>query len=249
MKYREDTPLVLKNMSFTIQAGERIGIVGRTGSGKSSLFQALLRLVQPESGSMIKIGGQDTKKLTMRALRASIAIVPQQSVIFSGTLRSNLDPFGEYSDNEMWGALDKVGMKSTVSAYPEKLESPVTESGGNYSAGERQLLCLARAILNDASIILLDEATSALDGDSDDKVQKALRQFTHKPTVITIAHRVNTISDSDRIMALRDGSVVEFDAPAVLLADPLSELSLAMAENQKKEGVSETSSEGSGDKA
>jgi ABC-type multidrug transport system fused ATPase/permease subunit len=227
MRYRKDTPLVIKNVSLTVQGGHRVGVVGRTGSGKSSLMMVLLRLVEPEfdgPDGPILIDGVDITKIGLLELRRKISIVPQNPVIFSGTVRSNLDPFNEYSDANIWDALDKCNLKNMVSEYNEKLQHPVSEYGENFSQGQRQLLCLARALLENCKVLMLDEATSSVDFETDELIQKTIRSEDTFGgcTVLTIAHRINTVIDSDRILVLDAGSVAEYDEPSVLLADHTS---------------------------
>jgi ABC-type multidrug transport system fused ATPase/permease subunit len=216
MRYRTGLPLVLRDISAKIPPGSRVGICGRTGSGKSSLFSALFRLVEPASGC-IKIDGVDTTSLGLTALRSRIAIIPQDPVMFVGTLRQNLDPFFQYQDEELWDALRLCRMHDVIAQRPDKLEANVSESGHNFSQGERQLICIARALLRKPKILLLDEATASIDMDTDNMVQGMIRQNFTKCTCLTIAHRLNTIADSDLIMVLDDGIISEFDTPANLL--------------------------------
>lgn len=232
MRYRPDTPLVLKGVSFTVQGGERIGIVGRTGSGKSTLMLALLRLVEPErlkgDPGPIFLDGVDTCTLGLSELRRAISIVPQLPVIFSGTVRSNLDLFNQCTDAQLWAALEKTNLKDLVGSYPDKLQHKVSEGGSNFSQGQTQLLCLARAMLEKSRVLLLDEATSSIDFETDELIQRTIRtpsSFGGQCTVITIAHRINTVIDNDKILVLDAGQVVEYDAPATLLANKSSKLS------------------------
>ena len=232
--YREG-PDVLKSLSFKIQPSEKIGIVGRTGSGKSSLLVLLFRIIEPRSGCVI-IDGLDTATLGLTQLRKNIGIIPQTPVMFSGTLRKNIDPFEQYTDQQLWEVLEKVSLKETVENLTEdvtattaavvgggdierheQLEFIVTEGGTNFSVGQRQLLCMARALLLDPKILLLDEATAQIDQVTDALLQKMIRQNFKDKTVLTIAHRLETIMDSDRILVLDDGAVAEFDSPNVLM--------------------------------
>jgi ABC-type multidrug transport system fused ATPase/permease subunit len=232
MRYREGTPMVLRGIRCVIRGGERVGVVGRTGSGKSSLLLCLMRIVEPDLGAgpdgsnqerayapPIRIDGVDTMRIGLRELRSKLGIIPQNPVLFSGSVRSNLDPFGEHEDAELWEALDKCSMRAAVEAMPEKLGAPVSEYGENISQGQRQLLCLGRALLKRCRVLLLDEATSSVDFETDKAIQETLRTSFAGCTVLTIAHRVNTIMDSDKILVLKDGQVAEFDEPATLLAD------------------------------
>lgn len=217
MKYRKDLRLVLSGINADINAGEKIGIVGRTGAGKSSLFLALFRLVEPEAESEIEIDGIDCLRLGLRDLRSSLAIIPQEAVLFSGTVRFNLDPFYEYSDEEIWDILVKCELYDFIRSKPEKLLFMVAEDGNNFSNGQKQLLCIGRALLKKCRILVLDEATSAIDKYTDSLIQKLIRHDFENVTVLCIAHRLETILDYDRILVLEDGKVVEFDSPEVLL--------------------------------
>lgn len=226
MRYRPETPLVLKGLNVTIKGGERIGVVGRTGSGKSSLLLTLLRLVEPdlemESGKYeapITIDGVDTLRIGLRELRSSLGIIPQNPVLFSGTIRSNMDPFSQFNDDEIWHALEQCGLKVAVEAMPSGLDSPVAEYGSNLSAGMRQMLVMGRALLKQCRILLLDEATSSVDFETDREIQRTLREAFTNTTVLTIAHRINTIMDSDKILVMKDGYVAEFAPPSELLND------------------------------
>lgn len=226
MKYREDTPLVLKGLNVKINGGQRIGVVGRTGSGKSSLLLSLLRLVEPafpdkssKYKAPIEIDGVDVLRIGLRELRSRLGIIPQNPVLFSGTIRSNIDPFDQYTDAEIWSGLKKCGMQEAVEEMPDQLDAPVAEYGENLSAGMRQMLVLGRALLRQCRVLLLDEATSNVDLETDQAIQRTLREAFPGCTVLTIAHRVNTIMDSDKILVLRDGLVDEFAPPAELLAN------------------------------
>lgn len=217
MKYRENLPLVLKGISFSVKPGEKIGIVGRTGSGKSSLGVSLFRLVEKSAGE-IKIDGIDISQIGLHDLRSKLSIIPQDPVLFIGNVRYNLDPFENHTDEELWSALERAHMKEKVSSLPEKLESPVSEGGDNFSVGERQLICMARALLRQSKILMLDEATAAIDTETDSMIQGTIRQAFGQCTLLTIAHRLNTILDSDKILVMSDGNVAEFDTPSALLA-------------------------------
>ncbi|KAI6120104.1 P-loop containing nucleoside triphosphate hydrolase protein [Pisolithus croceorrhizus] len=221
-KYRPELDFVLKDISVTINPHEKIGICGRTGAGKSSLLLALFRIIEPYSGKIL-IDGVDITEIGLHDLRSSIAIVPQSPDLFEGTLRENIDPLGEHQDVDIWTALQHVHLKSYVEDLPQGLDSPVQEGGASLSAGQRQLLCFARALLYKSKILVLDEATSAVDLDTDSEIQDIIRGPTFKDvTILTIAHRLNTIIDYDRILVLAEGSVTEFDSPTILLANKLS---------------------------
>ncbi|XP_011609187.2 multidrug resistance-associated protein 5 isoform X2 [Takifugu rubripes] len=222
LRYHEDLPLVLKNLSFTVLPEETIGIVGRTGSGKSSLGVALFRLVELARGSII-IDGINIAQIGLDDLRSKVAIIPQEPVLFIGTLRSNLDPWDQYSDSQIWDALEKTHIKEMVSQLPHSLQAEVTENGENFSVGERQLLCVARALLRNSKILILDEATSAIDTETDRLLQDTLCCVFGSCTTLVIAHRLNTVMNCSRVMVLDNGQILEFDSPAALLADENSQ--------------------------
>ncbi|XP_069474938.1 ATP-binding cassette sub-family C member 5 isoform X2 [Ambystoma mexicanum] len=218
MRYRENLPLVLKKVSFTIKPKEKIGIVGRTGSGKSSLGMALFRLVEL-SGGCIKIDGIKINEIGLGDLRSKLSIIPQEPVLLTGTIRSNLDPFNQYGEEQIWDALERTHMKECITQLPQKLESEVMDSGENFSVGERQLLCIARVLLRRCKILILDEATASMDAETDILIQETIREAFGDCTMLTIAHRLNTVLGSDRIMVLTQGQVMEFDTPSVLLSN------------------------------
>nr|CAD7444835.1 unnamed protein product [Timema bartmani] len=218
VRYREGLDLVLRGISFTVQGGEKVGIVGRTGAGKSSLTLGLFRIIEAAGGS-IHIDGMDISRLGLHALRSKLTIIPQDPVLFSGTLRQNLDPFGRLSDEDVWAALEHAHLKAFVKGLPAGLNHQVTEGGENLSVGQRQLICLARALLRKTKVLILDEATAAVDLETDDLIQRTIRIEFKNSTVLTIAHRLNTILDSDRVIVLDKGRVVEFDKPETLLQD------------------------------
>uniref|UniRef100_A0A2M4AD22 Putative abc transporter n=1 Tax=Anopheles triannulatus TaxID=58253 RepID=A0A2M4AD22_9DIPT len=222
LRYSDDGERVLKDLNFSIRSCEKIGIVGRTGAGKSSLVQALFRLA-PFDGT-IEIDDIDTKTLGLRDLRSKISIIPQDPILFSGTLRSNLDPFEERKDDELWSALDQVELKEPVSSQAGGLECRMSDGGSNFSMGQRQLVCLARAILRNNKILVLDEATANVDPETDKLIQTTIRtKFAHC-TVLTIAHRLHTVMDSDRVLVMDAGRVVEFGHPHELLHGPIGYL-------------------------
>lgn len=219
MRYR-DGPLVLKDLSLQINPGEKVGVCGRTGSGKSSLMIALFRIseLEPDGGAII-IDGVNTSEIGTAALRSNISIIPQDPVIFSNTVRYNLDPFSTSTDEELWEVLKKVQMAEVIAALPGGLMEEVAEGGENFSQGQRQLLCIARSLLRKPKILVMDEATASIDNATDNAVQEMIRENFKDATVLTIAHRLNTIMDSDRILLLDDGKVAEFDSPENLLAN------------------------------
>ncbi|KAK7499154.1 hypothetical protein BaRGS_00009701 [Batillaria attramentaria] len=222
LAYAEDLDPVLNNASFVIDPGEKIGVCGRTGSGKTSTVLSLFRVLNIVNGE-IRIDNTDITRISLHHLRSRLAIIPQDPVLFSGTIRFNLDPEGILSDDRLWAALEAVQMKEFVQTLAEKLEAEVTEGGGNFSLGQRQLLCMARAIARNSRIVILDEATASIDHGTDNKLQ----EIVHGPefegrTVITIAHRISTIKQYDRVMVLDNGFLLEFASPNELLADPNS---------------------------
>lgn len=233
MRYRPNLPLVLKGISFDVEPKEKIGIVGRTGSGKSSLGVCLFRLSELNSG-WIKIDGVNIADIGLEDLRSRLSIIPQDPVLFIGTIRYNLDPFEKYTDVAIWEALERTSMKDKVKMLAEQLDTMVTENGENFSVGERQLLCMARALLRHSKILLLDEATAAIDSQTDVIVQNTLRDVFKDCTILTIAHRLNTVIQCDRILVLQDGKVVEFEKPSVLLANPKSAFSSMMAATENE---------------
>uniref|UniRef100_A0A8C2DVI9 ATP-binding cassette, sub-family C (CFTR/MRP), member 5 n=1 Tax=Cyprinus carpio TaxID=7962 RepID=A0A8C2DVI9_CYPCA len=201
MRYRDNLPMILKKVSCTIRPKEKVGIVGRTGSGKSSLGVVLYRLVEPCGGS-IKIDGVNICNIGLADLRSKLSIIPQEPVLFSGTVRSNLDPFNQYSEEQIWDALERTHMKECVSQLPLMLESEVVENGENFSVGERQLLCVARVLLRQCEILFLDEATGVMDTETDCLMQETIRNAFQDCTTLTIAHRLHTVLSCDRIMVL-----------------------------------------------
>ncbi|KAJ3207721.1 Multidrug resistance-associated protein 1, partial [Entophlyctis luteolus] len=216
LRYQPDLPLVLKGISLVTRRHEKIGVVGRTGSGKSSLMLALFRMVEPESGEIV-IDGIPTTSIGVKDLRSNLSIIPQDPVLFSGTVRLNLDPFGKHTDHELWLALESSGLKESVQDMEAGLDSPIDSGGENMSVGQRQLLCLARAILRKSAVVVLDECTANVDLKTDHQIQQTLRTKMQHATIFTIAHRLSTVIDADRILVLSDGAVAEFDSPAALL--------------------------------
>ncbi|KAJ2314450.1 hypothetical protein IWW54_000915, partial [Coemansia sp. RSA 2705] len=240
MRYRKELSLVLEGLSFEVKAKEKVGIVGRTGAGKSSLIHALLRIVEPDSGR-ICIDGVDVSTMGVRKLRSHITVVPQDPMLFEGTIRDNLDPENKYSDEQIWEAMKRAQIDELVRVPTGKytggasadqidrrdvpgewiagtgLEKWVEPDGKNFSVGQRQLVCLCRALLWQRSIVILDEATANVDTATDAIIQEIIRTQFKQCTVITIAHRLNTIMDSDRVLVMDQKKAVEFDTPERLL--------------------------------
>ena len=235
-RYREDLDPVLTGLTFDVKKNEKIGIVGRTGAGKSSLFLTLFRIIERDEG-MISIDGRDIDQMGLNDLRRSLAIIPQEPVLFSGTVRFNLDPFDEYDDSKLWFSLERVNLKQYVKSHglgKSGLSMEVGEGGSNFSVGQRQLLCLARALLKGSKILVLDEATAAVDVETDNLIQTTIREAFVDCTTLTIAHRLNTIIDSDRVLVLDRGHVLEYDTPSVLLANKSSAFSDMVDETGKE---------------
>ncbi|KAJ6637207.1 putative multidrug resistance-associated protein lethal [Pseudolycoriella hygida] len=215
MKYSENSNNVLNEITIRIESTEKIGVVGRTGAGKSSIIQALFRLALNDG--VITIDGVDTASMGLHDLRSKISIIPQDPILFSGNMRNNLDPFEDKTDDEIWNALAQVELKQVVSLLPGGLNCKMSDGGSNFSMGQRQLVCLARAILRNNKILVLDEATSNVDAETDNFIQKTIRTKFSDCTVITIAHRLHTVMDSDRVLVMDAGKVVEYAHPFDLL--------------------------------
>lgn len=252
LRYRNDLPFVLKGIRAEIRPGEKIGIVGRTGSGKSSLLYTLLRLVEPCSSDgapgptpgAVKIDGIDVARLGLKDLRSSISIIPQDPWLANGTIRFNVDPLKLASDTAIWNALKKAHIGDHILGLEKKLDHIIEAGGRNFSVGQSQLICLARALLRQSRLLLLDEATAAVDPLTDDLIQRTIREEFRHSTVLTIAHRLHTIMDSDRVLVLEAGNVVEFDSPKALLEQPgsfFAALHKAAQNKQTKEDVGEDS--------
>ena len=253
-RYRQGMDLVIKDISFTVAAGEKVGIVGRTGAGKSSLTLALFRIIEAanshwaiashngadsdadpngsdtgkapkdlekvaieEDGGSIEIDGVDISTVGLETLRKHLAIIPQDPTLFAGTVRDNLDPFGQAGDAELWEALERAHLKDYIATMPGGLSYEVAQNGENFSVGQRSLICLARALLRKTKILVLDEATAAVDVETDELIQKTIRQEFKDRTILTIAHRIKTVMDSDKILVLEKGQVQEYGPPSELL--------------------------------
>uniref|UniRef100_A0A8B9GBF2 Canalicular multispecific organic anion transporter 1 n=1 Tax=Amazona collaria TaxID=241587 RepID=A0A8B9GBF2_9PSIT len=216
VRYRPELELVLQGITCNIGSTEKVGVVGRTGAGKSSLTNCLFRLLEAAGGKIL-IDEVDIATIGLHDLRKNLTIIPQDPVLFTGTLRMNLDPFDQYTDEEVWKALELAHLKMYVQDLPGRLLYVVSEGGENLSVGQRQLVCLARALLRKAKILILDEATAAVDLETDHLIQTTIRSEFADCTVLTIAHRLHTIMDSNRVMVLQAGRIVEFDSPEELL--------------------------------
>ncbi|XP_042486689.1 ABC transporter C family member 3-like, partial [Macadamia integrifolia] len=233
VRYALHLPLVLQNITCTFPGGMKIGIVGRTGSGKSTLVQALFRMLEPVVGQ-IRIDGINISKIGLYDLRSKLSIIPQDPTMFEGTLRTNLDPLEEYTDEQIWEALDKCQLGDKVRKKEGKLNSAVTENGENWSMGQRQLVCLGRVILKRSKVLVLDEATAAVDTATDYLIQQTLRQHFSGSTIITIAHRITSILDIDRVLLLDNGRVLEYDSPTKLLENESSSFTKLLGEYNRR---------------
>ncbi|KAL7089477.1 hypothetical protein ACP275_13G188700 [Erythranthe tilingii] len=216
LRYRPELPPVLHGISFTISPSDKVGIVGRTGAGKSSMLNALFRIVELERGRVL-IDDCDISKFGLTDLRKILGIIPQSPVLFSGSVRFNLDPFNEHNDADLWEALERAHLKDVIRRNSLGLDAEVSEAGENFSVGQRQLLSLSRALLRRSKILVLDEATAAVDVRTDALIQKTIREEFRSCTMLIIAHRLNTIIDCDKVLLLDAGQVVEFDSPETLL--------------------------------
>ncbi|KAJ2374285.1 hypothetical protein IW150_003189 [Coemansia sp. RSA 2607] len=230
-RYREGLDLVLKDMSFRVKPMQKVGIVGRTGAGKSSLTLALFRIIEA-AGGQILIDGEDISKYGLFDVRSKLSIIPQDPVLFVGTVRENIDPFGNYTDEQVWNALEYAHLAEYIRSKEDGLDYAVEQGGTNFSVGQRQLICLARALLKHAKVLVLDEATAAIDNETDAIIQRSIREQFKDCTVLTIAHRLNTIIDSDMILVVDAGTVAEFDTPANLLANENSIFAQMVHESQ-----------------
>lgn len=216
LRYRAHLPWVLSGLSMRIEGRSKIGVVGRTGSGKSTLLSCLFRLLELEKGRIL-IADQDIAHVGLGLLRRRLTIVPQEPLLFSGTLRRNLDPLSELSDAVIIDGLVRCGMSDTIGRLEGGLSAPVAEQGGNFSVGERQVLCLSRALLRGTRLLCLDEATANIDPENDARIQKTIRCEFAACTVFTIAHRLHTIMDADKVLVLDYGKLAQFDSPKRLL--------------------------------
>ncbi|XP_061994727.1 putative ABC transporter C family member 15 [Rosa rugosa] len=237
VQYDPALPMVLKGISCTFPGQKKIGVVGRTGSGKSTLIQALFRVVEP-SGGHILIDGVDISKIGLQDLRSRLGIIPQDPTLFQGTMRTNLDPLQQHSDQEIWEVLNQCRLAEIVRQDQRLLDAPVAEDGENWSVGQRQLVCLARVLLKKRRILVLDEATASIDTATDVVIQETIRRETSGCTVITVAHRIPTVIDNDLVLVLDEGKVLEYDSPARLLEDSSSAFSKLVAEYSRRSSMS-----------
>ncbi|XP_072031474.1 ATP-binding cassette sub-family C member 9-like [Amphiura filiformis] len=231
VRYDESLPPVLQDVTVSVQPGEKVGICGRTGSGKSSLTLSLLRIIETFKGKII-IDGENIAQMSLTTLRQRLSIIPQDPVLFTGTIRTNLDPTRSKSNHELWNALEISQLKSVVSEFDLGLDTPVLEGGENFSVGQRQLFCLARAFLRNSRILIMDEATASIDYSTEKLLQEVVASAFKDKTVLTIAHRVSTIRDSDTIWVLRDGKIIECDSPENLLEIETSEFHCMVQANK-----------------
>ncbi|KAL5997364.1 putative ABC transporter C member 15 [Asimina triloba] len=229
VQYSPSLPMVLNGITCTFPGGKKIGVVGRTGSGKSTLIQALFRVVEPSKGR-ITIDEADISKMGLHDLRSRLGIIPQDPTLFQGTVRTNLDPLQQHSDAEIREALNKCHL----SKKDLPLDAPVAEDGENWSVGQRQLVCLARMLLKKRRILVLDEATASVDTGTDNVIQKTIREETSNCTVITVAHRIPTVIDNDLVLVLDEGKIIEYDSPAQLLKNESSAFSKLVMEFLKR---------------
>ncbi|KAK9707522.1 hypothetical protein RND81_07G203100 [Saponaria officinalis] len=240
IRYSPDLPLVLKGITCTIPARVKVGVVGRTGSGKSTLIHAIFRVVEPTQGKIF-IDGLDICHIGLKDLRMKLSVIPQDPTLFQGTVRENLDPLVEHSESEIWEVVNKCNKLAAIVRQDNRLlDAQVSEEGKNWSVGQRQLICLARALLQKRRILVLDEATASVDTETDNLIQKTIREDTSGCTVITVAHRIPTVIDYDLVMLLDQGKITEYDSPSELLKDSSSAFSKLVKDFQNR--TSETMS-------
>ncbi|KAL0419396.1 UNVERIFIED_CONTAM: ABC transporter C family member 3 [Sesamum radiatum] len=233
VRYAPQMPLVLQGLTCTFFGGKKTGIVGRTGSGKSTLIQTLFRIVDP-AGGQILIDNVDISMIGLHDLRSRLSIIPQDPTMFEGTIRSNMDPLEEYTDEQIWEALDKCHLGDEVRKKADKLDCAVAENGENWSVGQRQLVCLGRVLLKKSKILVLDEATSSVDTATDNLIQQTLRLHFSDSTVITVAHRITSVLDSNMVLLLDQGLMKEYDNPKKLVEDKSSAFAKLVAEHSMR---------------
>ncbi|KAM0070293.1 putative ABC-type xenobiotic transporter [Helianthus debilis subsp. tardiflorus] len=241
VRYAVHMPLVLRGITCTFHGGTKTGIVGRTGSGKSTLIQTLFRIVEPTSGEIL-IDGINISSIGLHDLRSRLSIIPQDPTMFNGTVRSNMDPLEDYTDDQIWEALDKCQIGDEVRNKEGKLDASVAENGENWSMGQRQLICLGRVLLKKSKILVLDEATASVDTATDNMIQKTLREHFSESTVIAIAHRITSVVKSDMVLVLNNGLVEEYDSPTALLKDTSSSFSQLVVEYSMRSNSSHVTS-------
>jgi ATP-binding cassette, subfamily C (CFTR/MRP), member 4 len=229
LRYSLISPPVLSNITWEIPAGTKVGIVGRTGAGKSSIIAALFRLA-PYTGTIF-LDGVAACSVPVQRLRRCFGVIPQEPMLFSESVHHNIDPFDEFSLEEVWSALDAVQLRQVVERLPNGIATKLSESGSNLSVGQRQLVCLARAVLRQSKILVLDEATANVDYNTDQIIQKTIRERFQASTVLCVAHRLNTVIDYDRIAVFDFGRLVEYDSPANLLRRPNSVFASLVAQS------------------
>jgi len=232
LRYNMTDNPALRNVSFHIPAGTKVGIVGRTGAGKSSIIQALFRMVEIDEvyESFIKIDGVDIRDLGLEFLRKNLAIIPQSPAVFRGTIKKNLDPFETYHNEEMWEVLESIGMKELVEGFEKKLETDMSNVSSLFSTGQKQLICLARSMLRHSKVVILDEATANIDIETDKLIQTRLEENFKHATVLTIAHRLRNIAGYDRVLTINNGTVVEYDNPYRLLVSDIGDQEITNVE-------------------
>jgi ATP-binding cassette subfamily C (CFTR/MRP) protein 9 len=235
VQYGPDRPLIITNLNVNVTPRQKVGLCGRSGSGKSSLLMALFRLSDVAQGK-IMIDGVDIHSIPLLKLRSSLSIIPQENILFSGTIRFNLDPEGQAKDPDIWRALELAQMKETIDEMPGQLDADVKDGGSNFSAGQKQLLGLARAILHKSKLIIMDEATSSVDLATERTLLGVVKEVFKDSTVLTIAHRLDTIVDGDRVLVLEDGQLVEDGVPSQLIHQSKSKFaSMVKSSNEQSQ--------------
>ncbi|GJY04827.1 ABC transporter C family member 3-like protein isoform X3 [Tanacetum coccineum] len=229
VRYAPQMPLVLKGITCTFSGGTKTGIVGRTGSGKTTLIQTLLRIVEPTRGGIF-IDEINILSIGLHDLRSRLSIIPQDPTMFQGSIRSNLDPLEQFTDEQIWEALDKCQLGNEVRRKEDKLDSAVNENGENWSMGQRQLVCLGRVLLKKSKILVLDEATASVDTSTDNMIQQTIGQHFSDSTVITIAHRITSVLNGDMVLVLEQGLIEEYDSPLKLLENKYSSFAQLVVE-------------------
>ena len=232
LKYRPETPLVLKKLTFDVEKGNKIGIVGRTGAGKSTICLCLSRILEPTEGQII-VDGINISKLNLTDLRSRITVIPQDPIMFKGNLRYNLDPSKTIAEDEILQVLEKAQLGELIKQ--DGLDLTIDENGSNLSSGEKQLICICRAVLRKSKVVILDEATSNIDVVTEQKIQFLLNNCLDGSTVLTVAHRLNTIMNSQKILVLSFGEISEYDSPQKLMQDKDSEFTKLLTELKKKD--------------